>query len=357
MITRAKINKTYNYVLRGAIIIATYGFLYYQLFYEKNINESLAGFRGLWQSGSFWASIAAIGLMMLVNWGIESWKWKLLVSRLETVPFLKSYVAVLTGISVSAFTPNRTGDYFGRVFILDKATRTEGIFATIVGSMGQFLTTIIFGLFCSLYLIPFFFDPAQKGYDYFLYGMIVFVPAAVFVLVFLYFNIDLLPVLLRRFINKKRENWLKYIQVFASYLPRELLSVLLLSIARYVVFTLQFYWLLRIFSVDIPFIDGIMIIPVIFFLISVVPTVTLAELGIRGAVSVFVISHYFERTGVLTDETAAGIFAASTLIWLINLVIPALLGTFFVFRLKFFRNNTIPSRNNTKPSGKNTLKK
>jgi hypothetical protein len=99
-----------------------------------------------------------------------------------------------------------------------------------------------------------------------------------------------------------------------------------------------------------------MIIPVIFFLISMVPTVTLAELGIRGAVSVFVISHYFERTGVLTDETAAGIFVASTFIWLINLVIPALLGTFFMFRLKFFRNKTMPSRDNTNSPGTTPLK-
>jgi hypothetical protein len=31
------------------------------------------------------------------------------------------------------------------------------------------------------------------------------------------------------------------------------------------------------------------------------------------------------------------ILAASSVLWLINLAIPAILGTFFVFSLKFFR--------------------
>ena len=147
MITRAKIHKTYNYVLRAAIIITTYGFLYYQLFYEKNADDLFGGFSDLMKQDGFWTGITVITLMMLLNWGLEAWKWKVLVYKLEKVPLLRSFMAVRTGVSVSAFPPNRMGDYFGRVFIMDKATRTEGIFATIVGSMAQFLTTIIIGLF------------------------------------------------------------------------------------------------------------------------------------------------------------------------------------------------------------------
>src|ERR1700746_3482957 len=42
-------------------------------------------------------------LLMLVNWSIEALKWKILIAPLETITFLSSYKAVLTGVTVSIF--------------------------------------------------------------------------------------------------------------------------------------------------------------------------------------------------------------------------------------------------------------
>jgi hypothetical protein len=80
-----------------------------------------------------------------------------------------------------------------------------------------------------------------------------------------------------------------------------------------------------------------MIIPVVYFVISVVPTIALAELGIRGSVSIFILGLYYKSSGTFTDEISMGILAASSVLWLINLILPALIGTIFVFNLKFFR--------------------
>ena len=76
---------------------------------------------------------------------------------------------------------------------------------------------------------------------------------------------------------------------------------MIFSFLRYCVFALQFYILLMMFSVRIPFLHGMMIISMIFFVMTAIPTVTLAELGIRGSVALQLVGLYFERLGTLIE--------------------------------------------------------
>jgi hypothetical protein len=48
--------------------------------------------------------------LIVVNWGIEALKWKLLVSTVRPVSFLSAYKAVLSGVSFSVALPNRVGE-------------------------------------------------------------------------------------------------------------------------------------------------------------------------------------------------------------------------------------------------------
>jgi len=60
-----------------------------------------------------------------------------------------------------------------------------------------------------------------------------------------------------------------------------------------------------------------------------VPTIAIAELGVRGKVSIFFL-------GLLSSNTVA-IVAATVGIWLINLVIPAVLGSVLLLGVKIFK--------------------
>lgn len=80
-----------------------------------------------------------------------------------------------------------------------------------------------------------------------------------------------------------------------------------------------------------------MIIAVIFFVMTMVPTVAITELGIRTSVALFLVGVFYGNPLQLPDHINLGIIAASTTLWMINLAIPALSGTVFVFNLKFFR--------------------
>src|SRR4051812_18758305 len=59
--------------------------------------------------------LVAVLLLMAVNWGIEAVKWKVCIHRIQKIPLLTAFKAVLSGVSFAVNTPNRVGEYLGRV--------------------------------------------------------------------------------------------------------------------------------------------------------------------------------------------------------------------------------------------------
>jgi len=102
---------------------------------------SLGGWR-------FWLVFA----LMPINWGIESKKWQLLVHHVETFSFSRAFKSVLSGCSVTMLTPNRVGEYGGRILYVKPANRIKAISLTLVGSISQLLVTMVMGSVGLLYL-------------------------------------------------------------------------------------------------------------------------------------------------------------------------------------------------------------
>jgi hypothetical protein len=334
---QAKIRKTSNYLIRALIIVATYGFIYRQIFHHRRLDDLIRAFQEMVSlKNAGWVLSLAV-LLMILNWGLESAKWRVLIEKFEKISLLKAYKAVLTGVSVSLFTPNRTGDYLGRVFILDKANHIEGILATIIGSFAQIVVTLSLGLFAFLGFADRYIRIAPQLQGYFISTLVFLIPIAVFLLLLLYFRIGLLTGLIRRILPGKWQKFSVYVEVFSRYNNNELILVLMLGFFRYLIYSLQFMLLLHVFGVQLPFLESLLLIPVIYLVMTLVPSVALVDLGIRGSVSVYLIGLYFNtfQSGVAHPELA--ILTASAALWFINLIFPAILGTFFVFQLKFFR--------------------
>lgn len=341
---KTNVRKTYNFLIRLIIILATYGFIYQQLFHKRDIKSIYQAFIDNFSSNWFINVIIIVVILMGVNWGIEALKWSLLISKIEKVGFIRSFKAVLTGVAVSSFTPNRVGDYFGRVFILEKAARIEGVFITILGSMSQLLVTFLAGTSCIFFLfighhqtlLDYFTIPSHL-YTWFLWGGGILILGLDVLFILLFLNISLLSTLAARLKGRALEKIITYIHVLSVYTTRELLGIIFLSALRFFVFSTQMFFLLRAFAVDIPYLNAMIIIGVIFFAITMIPTVAIAELGIRGSVSLFLVGVYIGYPEAMPDGMAMGVVAASTSLWLINLAFPALIGAIFAFNLKFFR--------------------
>ena len=88
-------------------------------------------------------------------------------------------------------------------------------------------------------------------------------------------------------------------------------------------FAIQFDLLLLMFGVDVGPLFGFVLIGVTYFIMTIIPSFWLGQLGIREAVSLFVIGAF--------SNNDAGILSASLALWIINLVIPALIGGVLLF--------------------------
>ena len=320
--------KSIGFILKIGIVAFALFFLYQQLT-TKSSDEQFDIDHILLQLKENYLIVVLLILMMFLNWFLESLKWRFLISKIEKISIKRSVRAIFSGITVSAFTPNRVGEYGGRVFCLEQADRVKGILITVIGSMAQLVVTIVFGSI-GILLLP----NLMSEFDSLLSQFVFAYPIMLFLLILLntllvtlFLNASVFSSLLSK-INffKKYE---KYNEVFSFYNSSELLEVLLYSVARYIVFTTQFFILLQLFEVDITYINAMILIMTMLFVISIIPTIAITEIGVRGSVAIFLF-------GLLSANTV-GILSATFVMWVINLLLPALIGTAFIFTLRFFR--------------------
>ena len=316
-----ELKKIYKKIIKFAVIIASYGFIIIKLYRYKDIDNIVEQFFQFNHYNLF--LLILVLLLMVANWSIESAKWKILVKHLEKITFFTSLKAVLSGVTVSIFTPNRVGEFGGRIFVLKKSNRVSAIFATIVGSFSQLIITIVVGLISLILLFIIFPEKIIniKFNNHLLIILLIFISGLI---IYIYLNIDKCSKYIIKLPYIKRLK--KYLKIISLYKKSELSEVLFISFIRYLVFLTQFYLLLKVFNVNINIVPAFISIGLVFLTMTAIPTITLAEIGIRGSVALF----FF---GMFSDE-AVGIVSTSIVLWIINLAIPALVGSIIFYKFK-----------------------
>ena len=317
----------------------TFMFLYDQIFHSNDIQSIINFLPEIINDDGFYFSISIVFILLIVNYLLESVKWQFFIGKLEKVSLPNAFKAILTGISISMFLPNRVGDYLGRIFILKKANRIKAILATILGSMSQLIATIFFGSLSVLFAFPKYMDMSGQLNNWVYAGLLLLVIISLFTIIFAYLNFGVFSAIIKRISGRGYRKIEKYAEVFSLYHVYDLSYVLIISLLRYLVFSFQFVLLLWIFKVDISYFDAMILIGLVYLGLTIIPTIALTEIGVRGSVSIFVFSYYFQNVGNSNSQLELSVAAASTALWLINLVFPALVGAIFVFNLKFFRKS------------------
>ena len=329
--------KVGNIIIRLAIVVLTLFFLYEQLFHEKDLEGISDYFKEVSGNQNIYLFLTITICLIPLNIIIESYKWKFLIDRLEKVSLYNSIKAVLAGNSVSMIMPNRVGDYLGRVFVLKKADRLQAVLSTILGSIAQLLTTVILGIIGALLYLPEYFNISSTLNLWMYIGIIMVAIAVIALLILSYLNFSVFSIIVKRLSGKYYTKIQKYAEVFSWYNQRELLTVLLLSVSRYFIFSMQFYLLLMVFDLKLEYSVAMMLISVVYLVMAIIPTIALTEIGVRGSVSLYIFKQHFEVSGAWHQGMELGIVSASTMLWLFNIVFPAILGAGFVFTLRFFR--------------------
>ena len=334
MLRKTKIYKIYSIIIKCSIIALAFGFVYYRLFAKGELYAPLNSLEAIFERPDFLILSCTVILLMILNWLLEILKWRFLIKKIEKLKFIKAMIGVLSGVTVSIVTPNRIGEYAGRVFVLEKADRWEAVLITILGSIGQLFTTIIAGIigfiFYAAEYIPLFDDSVYFS------GLLFVALALISILLLFFFRISFLTFIIDK-LPGKLNKIKRYAGMFAAYSPKELLIVLLFCFARYLVFATEFFLMLLLFDVNMPYHEALMMISLIYFVMSIIPTIAITELGVRGSIALYFIGMYFEKYFPTNGGNDLFILAASTATWILNIAVPALIGTLFVFRLKFFR--------------------
>lgn len=255
--------------------------------------------------------LALVVMLMPLNWLLESLKWKKLLKDIETITLVTSLKAVWAGLTINNWIPNRMAEFLGRMLFLKKENRNQSVSCTLTGGLAQFSVTIIWGVF-SIFLV--YSGLFSKSY------LLLAVVISVFLLVF-YFNLNAL-----NFITKRFRFFEKYTNVLTFYNIRQLTGILIISSIRYFVYLLQYFLILKTYSINIGFVEGISGVSVVFLIQALLPSVTLTEIGTRGAAVLFV----FERFGA----APVNLLLSAYTLWVINIIIPTLFGVFFILKIK-----------------------
>src|SRR5690606_3777038 len=120
-----------------------------------------------------------------------------------------------------------------------------------------------------------------------------------------------------------------------NWAPADRAYLLLLAVVRFCVFVAQYVILLHAFGSGVSWASGLILGGIVFFGKLLVPPVTLTDVGIREGVSIYV-GGFFGVAGAVA-------FNAAFTLFLINLVLPALLGVPFVLGSSHGRADADPS--------------
>jgi hypothetical protein len=267
-------------------------------------------------------SLLIIAIMLIpLNYGLEAKKWQILLSPLQKVRWLNSFKSILAGITISIFTPNRTGEVIGKVVYLDLHEKLKAALLNFSGSMAQMICTSLAGLWGTIiYLHYYTFKDLDLPAIQFIYAIAVICTLLAFLI---YFNQQ------KFFTWISKKKWAKKIHInftnhqqFRSSLQ---VKVLALSILRYLVFSSQLVILLNFCGIQAATFQLLLLCTVFFLVMWFLPSFALIELGVRGSVAVMLFQN--------VSDNISGALLAVVLLWIINVALPALIGCVYVFNL------------------------
>lgn len=321
------IKKFVNYFLVPILLIWLGVNLYNQITNQANKAEAWQNIKQAFIGTKSW-EIYTASVLMFLNWGIEAFKWQLLINPLQKINFSTAFKAVFAGTSFAVNTPNRVGEYFGRMIYIEEGKRLQSVPLTIAGSFSQVIITLVVGTIGLFFYIQLNENTANASISSF--WLKIFTIGCAFVSIIcllIYFKLNWLISGLTKipFLSKYAYFFKKVDELSNSIL----IKALLLSLFRYCVFITQYILIANAFGLEANLQTVTILIAVQFLVMSIVPSFVIIEAGIRSTVSIEVFK-------VVTTNTAA-IFATSTFIWLLNLMIPAIIGVILLIGKKVFR--------------------
>ncbi len=295
-------------LIKLLIVGGAFYFIYNQL--ANNDKLDWQKFIVLFQKNQSIGGIAFILLLSVLNRFFEILKWQNLVTFIHKISLSEATKQVLGALTAGLFTPNGIGEYAGKALFFDKSNTKKVIFLNLICNGIQMILTVIFGIFGLLYF--------NAQYNVITTKTVVLLFGFVIVLILVLFSVKKITIKgysIEKLIHKINE------------IPKSIHQKnIFLGICRYMVFSHQYYFLFLGFDVDLPYLTMIATISSVYFLASSLPTFQFLDFAVKGSVAVY----FF---GILGVNEWIVIFI-STLMWFLNVVLPVVIGSYFVLNFK-----------------------
>ncbi|MDD4150977.1 MAG: lysylphosphatidylglycerol synthase domain-containing protein, partial [Bacteroidales bacterium] len=265
-------NKHLVNIFKVLIVIAAWTYIVYKLVKSGDLNSFPAYFKNI--SATRIIILLTILLLMPLNWLIEAIKWRKLICHLQELNVKTCFKAVWTGVTVGTITPNRIGEFGGRILFLDKDKRITAAGFTLYGDLSQFIITFVFGILSFILLINLYvIDSNIKSMESI---MLIMGVLAIIISSFIYFRIEKIISFCLKFpfLNKITKNLISLKEISKKLKT----YTLILSFLRYLIFTSQFYLSLVFFGIDISYLQAFIAIASIYFAATTIPNIPFAEL-------------------------------------------------------------------------------
>jgi len=304
-----------NYIL-GPLLFAWLVFSVYQeITAQKDLPEYLQLLYKSIDNTAFFLLLFIV-LLMLMQWMLEAVKWQLLLQQFINLTIAKALMMIFTGISFSIATPNRFGEFVGRVLHLPQNLRLQATGYTFVGNFAQLIVTCIAGSIGLQVIASNHFSVSLTKIEILVLMVKWFAPFFTILFLFIYFKAGLFFSWVAQI--KILQRWQdKFVQLSALS-PVLLTKVLFYSLLRYAIILIQYWLIFKVIGVEVDLWQTSVAISIMLFVLSIVPTISLVELGLRWQISILVFAPF--------TANVFGLTMGVTLIWGLNMIVPAGIG-------------------------------
>ena len=305
--------KKYLQWVQWLLVVAAYAYLIYRLVTYDNYSSLVDHFHsaGVWQ---YVALVCAIALFP-INILAESLKWRYLLSEIEPMSIQEALRQTYFGFVGAFLTPSRLGDYPARVTLMhDKSNWLSAITLGFIGTLALAFVQVLCGLPSCIYL----FSTIITNPAYRLPLVIICSLTLLLQIVFILFYPNITRWLLRCPLKYKKMRLT--LEAISRFSHQRFLTTCLLSVLRYAVYCLQLWCVMVFCGINLSPLQALVAITAYYLLVTVTPSVPIADAAVRGSWSIIIF-------GAFTDNIA-GVAIAAILLWVLNSILPMIVGTF-----------------------------
>lgn len=296
------------FTIKVLIVCGAFYFIYRQL--ADNDQLDWDKFLALFHKNQSVGGILFLLLLSFLNRFFEILKWQNLVASFRKISLGEATAQVLGALTAGIFTPNGLGEYAGKALFYEKEKTKKIVFLNLVCNGIQMLLTVVFGIFGLLYFNAEFNIITTKTIAI-LFGILLVLVLASFFLK----TIAIKGYSIEKLVHK------------INQIPKSIhRKNIVLGLCRYLVFSHQYYFLFLAFDVHLPYLILMSAITSIYFLASSLPSFQFLDFAVKGSVAVY----FFGLLGV--NEWI--VIFITTLMWLLNVVIPVVIGSYYVLNFK-----------------------